>query len=177
MIRLGVSAALLCVSCAPSVFVQEPKAYWQPIDLPILVQVSEDFPAAERVYVEGAIAWWNARIGCEVFTLRPKGTGVITVSPCKGRNVCEDATGKWFNGTVHRIYIRTGGYNVERTIAHELGHALGLEHDPTDPESIMWGRKRVPYYLDARTARELHNMLCVYYDDRRRSPCVGLRDH
>jgi hypothetical protein len=96
------------------------------------------------------MVWWNYVIGREVF-LETKYMWHVIVEPsldceneyrASARHVREYGT---LGGVIDVCSILTSSAGGENTYRHELGHILGLDHDPEHPDSLMY-----PYYSDGR---------------------------
>lgn len=77
-----------------------------------------------------------------------------------------------FNGARHQFAVLSPGQtddgpspldDVQNTATHELGHALGLQHNPDDPSVVMYPSAR-PYEVSKRTlqADDREGLLALY---------------
>ncbi len=115
-----------------------------------------------------AIRFWNESVGCQMlyYSLDPKAK--ITVMRAK-----EPPNEMWV-ASAH-YYVRNDVWAVQikiyrvlhshdrrvKNFAHELGHALGLDH-ASDHNNIMYETSRWGRYISPKTARALENMYCPW---------------
>jgi hypothetical protein len=108
--------------------------------------------ARDQAVIERAAAWWNVQLGVEVFRMGPGCEVAFVPAPRSGLagetflSVDCDRLGggtvamgrEWLEAE-YRDDVVTGRDVIVR---HELGHVLGLGHQP-DQRCLMWG-KRAP---------------------------------
>ncbi len=120
-----------------------------------------------------AIRFWNESVGCQVlyYSLDPK----VKVT---ARQSKEPVDKKWV-ASAH-YYVRNDEWAVDikiyrilhshdrrvKNFAHELGHALGLEHT-SDTNNIMYETSQWGEYISDNTARALANMYCPWGEKAR----------
>lgn len=112
----------------------------KPLPLPITLLPSADVSED----VAAAAAWWNRRVGAEVFkAVGDIGRGgVVPVVSNRsrlrpGRTVLRIAGGRITFAEVRLSVHPAHSAARARIFAHELGHVLGLGHD-ADPGSVMY---------------------------------------
>jgi len=128
------------------------EAYWAEESFPIVVVVYENDPEDFQAAVLDAIDVWNQTVGVQVFTpVRmnylnqvPTGCGWIATIAVDELEFAGYWTGKFVGQTSQlckgqiSILKNVKPSNVFKVYVHELGHALGLAHDPGDKRSIMY---------------------------------------
>lgn len=108
------------------------------------VSVTIDDSVDDREAVRYAVNFWNQQMGYKLFVISDGLGDVIvrvgTESRCDRAAACAyheydgDGTLRGYADVV-RVHSSTEAYYA---IAHELGHLLGLAHDPGDNMSIMY---------------------------------------
>lgn len=146
-------STLLLAGCASDPgLLKHPKTeavlHWPKEELPLIVTV--DPSVAEWAYAtEQACVWWNQRLGFNAFLymgIADVQPGVVPVIPRTDGIATQLVTSLHGpeDGTIMVAYISVpwGGelprsYIGEVAMRHELGHVLGLDHDPDNPHSVM----------------------------------------
>jgi hypothetical protein len=128
-----VSVLACCAGC-----LERPS--WLPEHYPAQVALVGEASEAEIEAAQAALKAWNAALHTELFTL------VLADASACGRinlgfddDVPADRTANTDWSTCDRyIHARrsTAGPGLITILEHELGHAMGLQHDP-NPDSIM----------------------------------------
>lgn len=133
--RLTLAAAglLLTTSCA----------YWMGA-APIGVR-SEQHSARSDAAVVQALEWWEAVAGFKVFQVTDNRRAVHV----QLRSPPDGAAGEAIQDFTSWTVLVDPEYSYSPMImAHELGHVLGLQHTPTEPNNLMFGGK---YECDLKT--------------------------
>ena len=112
---------------------------------PVAVLLDPGATADQRAGVAGAVEWWNAAAGGQVFVAAGAGDGTPTspTSPTLGAvplhfQAAAPPSHGFFDPARGEIFVNVdlGARPLAVTIAHELGHAFGLVH-VTDRPSVM----------------------------------------
>lgn len=147
-----------------------------PVPSNIQVLVSPQFDSKEQNRVNAAIQPWRPLLPAGL-TLTSAGVsdrtcqGCVTIireTPGKERGQTEFAHHKWITDyAIIRIDPRVSGDDLEQTVQHEIGHALGLSHRPNSvmamhaPDSIrigFWKIKGKTFHPDERDREQLRNL-------------------
>lgn len=133
-------------------------AYWQPSDFPLSLVVDRQLSPERQNALQQAVLEWNRAVGAQVFTidreidwydnelLHPIDSTVYAMqSDLPDSSLPEQTLGLCILQSPYchiehaRIFIdvATNDDDARLVWKHELGHALGLSHDPWQP-SIMW---------------------------------------
>lgn len=108
-------------------------------NLPATVYIPPDYPERNRVLQ--AMGVWNDHMGTAVFkeSTGPAANVVITMAPLSIWGFAGLAEHTRKNGiTVFTVTVFQGYFGRADVITHELGHTLGLAHDPGNKRSIMY---------------------------------------
>lgn len=94
--------------------------------------------------------------GCELFGVRITGFKVVVNAnfPTGDNNLCGD-TPVWkteFNDSI-------GSADLFRVIGHEFGHALGMDHDSSFTDALMWGTEGDSQYF---SHQEVQGQIAMY---------------
>lgn len=118
---------------------------WAPGEVPLDVVIDVEMERW-RPQVEQACRWWNLQLGYEVFNTVDElraGAGLVIVAPLvepdpppperpkmgRARKTGASASA--------RMIVDADPEKAARTLAHELGHVLGLDHNE-DERSVMF---------------------------------------
>jgi hypothetical protein len=104
---------------------------------PIAVVLDPGATADQKAGVAGAVDWWNAAAGGQVFVAASAGDPIADAVPLHFQAAAPPSHG-FFDPARGEIFINLDleSRPLAVTIAHELGHAFGLVH-VTDRASVM----------------------------------------
>lgn len=133
--------------------------HWAERDFPVIVRVEDDLPDSYYLRVEEGVNLWNSFVGREFLVLAseefssgsPRHPREIRISqdelglnPETGtrelgfaRSTVDLNTGE-IQSSVIKLDLNLEGNIILTVVIHELGHAIGLRHDDTDPGSTMF---------------------------------------
>ena len=132
-----VAVALVCFFPIPSGIGTEPLWRWEPSDIPLSVLIDAEMESWRGEVVE-ATSWWNKKLGKVVFLeVGVLGSGgLVVVAPYPVDDGMVGRAAKKGHTAVVRL-VQDYPVKRQRSIRHELGHVLGLQHSK-DIKSVMW---------------------------------------
>ena len=139
-----------------------PNTFMKAPSIPVVFEYDASVPAEHKPLVESAARRWNNAVGTEVIKLG-QSTNKIIFHPTTweyGENtlgVTRPAFGVFGISTF--IEYRARSLNLEQLFAHEMGHALGVDHI-NDPYNIMYPATN--YITREISHIEIEAVRCLY---------------
>jgi hypothetical protein len=132
--RLALVCLLLAACSGDSVTFGPDGPRWPAGSLPLRVALDAD-ASNYSASLNSSIDWWEREVGRDLF-VRVDGPADITVGI---GSVQGSLVGRCVSGHLSARIELIGalGHSAALVLQHELGHALGLDHDPRMPASIM----------------------------------------
>jgi hypothetical protein len=133
--------------------------HWSQEDFPVIVRVSENLPDSYYLRIEEGVDVWNRAVGWNFLEVGPtefhgdllQRRGEIRVIQEELGISRETGTREFglassdvvtSSGRIRSSWIKLDqelpSHVILTVVMHELGHALGLRHDSTDPRSVMF---------------------------------------
>lgn len=127
-------------------------------------------PTALRSTFEASQAAWAAQYGT-LLVLSPTAStpADIQVDTVPAGSLWGDVVGlttvtyqgsRIISATIH-LDASLSGESVKQVLAHELGHALGVDGHSADPSDLMYPRSHLPFRI---TPRDRNTLLSIYAD-------------
>lgn len=105
---------------------------------PVALIADPGVSAAESAGIAGAVALWNAKAGTHLMTPGDAAAAGAPGLPIHFQNAAPPFHG-FYDAPSAQVFINTDLSNAPLTITitHEIGHAFGLAHVPTDQRSSV----------------------------------------